>query len=100
MSAPQRDVTSGPVGSVFAGSQGAAHFSPPDGGARLMARRPTGSIRTRDNRDGTVTRELRFSAHGEREELDALRAHGAIIRDRRGSPRRGLGPRKLNQAIR
>jgi integrase len=207
MTAPQHHATAGPAALASAKNLGAAQSRPPDRDARLMARRATGSIRTRENRDGTVSHELRFSAYGEREvltlrdvprtvaerelelilakakagvwrredhevaelapppevptfhvlasevlaarkadlaprayddylwllrrhllpffhayrvdaitrqlvwswraekikerdELDALRAKGAVVRDRRGNPRRGLGPRKLNQAIR
>lgn len=51
-----------------------------------------------------ITRQLVWSWRAEkiteREELDAIRAKGVTVRDRRGRPRRGLGPRKLNQAVR
>lgn len=51
-----------------------------------------------------ITRQLvwtwRAQKIKEREDLDAMHAQGVIVRDQRGNPRRGLGPRKLNQAVR
>jgi integrase len=45
-------------------------------------------------------RTFRAQKVKERADLDAMRATGVVVRDARGNPRRGLGPRKLNQAFR